>query len=427
MFKMMSLMSILLAGVMLLSGCVMTVQAPGPEESVLSEITEPNVENPSISEEPLVTGTPSEVMGFSNVGFDYFETIMIESLDMFRREENYMCSPLSFKYALGLAIEGANGETKEELLNVLRYSSEDEFNKLNEHFAGVNKAIERINEYSEDKNILSICNSVWDIKAGLKKDYVNAVKEKYNADAKSVKSENIVNEVNGWVKDKTNGLIPTLLETVNPETSAILVNTLYLKTMWYKEFDEIYEGIDFKCNDGSVVNKEAIGITDDVNYYKDETCEMISIPMQGNINIAFVKGDNNNILEKLGSCKKEKVEITLPKIDLETSFDKKEFIKFLRMFEVEKAFIDGEADFSRMSEGLFISDIIQKTKLIMDENGIEAASATAILLGKNGMLLLPEKPIEFKADEPFSFYIYSTNYKNETEDKQLLFFGRYVK
>ena len=93
-------------------------------------------------------------------------------------------------------------------------------------------------------------------------------------------------------------------------------------------------------------------------------------------------------------------------MDLETSFDQGELVDFLQANGVNLAFDPNQADFSRMIDcPVFVDDIIQKTRIKLDEEGVEAAAVTAMEVPTAGYI--PDEPIEFRADRPFSFAIYA--------------------
>ena len=429
MFKMMSLISLLLSGIMFLSGCAMTVQAPGPE---VIEPSEP------VIEEPVETPKLPEVSGgleMKEVGFNSFDSSLISFIDKDFSRENYMLSPLSFKYALGLAVLGAGGETEKELYNALGFTDFSDFEKLIgriddtkeefEIYNGSLKDMKWLKDEEKDgmKIYLDIANSVWDISGNMKDSYIDEVKSKMGAEAKKTSLSTVVAEVNTWVNEKTRGLIPQLLNSPPDSLGAVLVNTVYLKSSWFESFNVTSEPLKFTDIDGNKVDKESINRQDKFAYFKDKDTEIVVVPLNGGVSIAYVIGDNENIFDKLNKATIDKeVLVEVPKIDIETSFDKKEFVNYLISMGVKEAFL-GTADFDKMSEDMFIGDIIQKTKIKTDENGLEAAAATAIMMKENAIAFEPEKPIEFIADRPFSFYIFTD--VDNTPD--LLFYGNYVR
>lgn len=122
----------------------------------------------------------------------------------------------------------------------------------------------------------------------------------------------------------------------------------------------------------------------------------------------------------------EDVKVSIPKFEVETSFNNKELIKYLAQKGVVLALDDtGIADFTPMVEGqdIYIDDIVQKTKVSIDENGAEAAAATAVIMMEATSAGPITQPKEFVANKPFSYYIYT----NTDNGPEIMFYGQYVK
>lgn len=425
MLKKVTLISLLLV-VLMLSGCA-------GEEKTNSEVSDPTISNPVVGQ----VGGESEVGNINNsgVGFNSFDSSLISFIDEENSRENYMISPLSFKCALGLAISGASGDTAKELYNVLGYKDFSDFENLlgriedlKEQFNLYNERIKGYNWLEEEEKkdmeiFFDVANSVWDVSGNLKDSYIEEVKTKMSAEARNTSISTVVNEVNAWVNEKTRGLISQLLSMAPMDLGAVLVNTVYLKSTWFEEFSVTTNPMKFTDVNNNAVEKESINKTDKFAYYKDNESELVVVPLNGGVNIVYVLGSNENISEKISRSEmKREVYVEVPKIEMETSFNKKELVNFLMANGVKEAFSE-IADFDKMSEDMFIGDIIQKTKIKTDENGLEAAAATAILMKDNAIFVEQEEPIRFVCDKPFSFYIYS-----ETDgEKELMFYGNYVK
>ena len=404
------------------------------QASVSQDIQEENKEDES-----------TNFITIKEVGFNSFESGLINYLNQEKSFENYMMSPLSLKYALSLAIAGADNETLTELLKANGYDSLDELlewtDSINSQVDIFDKDLQReidefnkwMSEYSDTPpfRALSVENSIWhniDKNGTLNKDYINLVKEKFNAIAENVHGNELQDSVNSWVNDKTEGMIPQLLSSPVDDVNTILVNTLYLKDSWINSFEEYAtKEKEFTDINGNITTKELMHQQESFRYYEDDNSKLVVLPMNGNINVAFVLGDNSNILDKINESKYENTIVEIPKFELESSFDQKEMVNYLKSIGVELAFdpID-KADFSKMMSDnyLYIDDIIQKTKIKIDEKGLEAAAATAILMKDNAIMINPVEPKEFIANKPFSFYIYSDIDSNNLE---LLFYGQIVK
>ena len=367
------------------------------------------------------------------------ETMKISSFDeRFLRylaehtEGNYMASPLSFRYALGLLLAGAEGETKAELLKAFGVSSEQEwidycldFNGFVEYFAAdLEREIAEFKDFKkkgwasagdpEPFRALRVANSVWKaerVQEAFKEAYKESVEKNYAAEYRSFTAENVIAKVNEWADIKTEHMIRKLLPDDYPtETLAIvLMNALYFKDSWEIEF---YEGQtregDFHAKNGKTTRKDFMSNTDHFAYYEDGETQLVILPMKGGVSMAFVLGSTDGLSEKISKASYENVQVTIPKMDLETDFSSKQLVNFLKEYGVELAFDSELADFSGMIDhDVYVSDIIQKTRIKLDEEGVEAAAVTAIMMA-DGAAFEPAPPKEFTADRPFSFYIYTT-------------------
>lgn len=347
-----------------------------------------------------------------------------------KAEGNYMASPLSFRYALGLLLAGANGETKTELLKALSVESEQEWIEEILHFNGFVKsyekyfeaALQEFDEYKKDGYVdqdaeppfmaLRVANSVWKnekISAPFTDAYQESVTKNYAAEYRSFTPENAVSKINEWASVKTEKLIEELLppgfDTAN--LAVVLMNALYFKDSWVNTFDAYRTGEgDFTTASGETVKKEFMNQQDHFYYYKDDVTELVVLPMKGGVSMAFVLGDTKGVAEKIYQADYRRVIVSIPKIDLETSFNQGEFVEFLKENGVNLAFDAEKADFSDMIDAnVFVSDIIQKTRIKLDEDGVEAAAVTAIAMC--GASYDPDEPAVFTADRPFSFYIFA--------------------
>lgn len=372
-------------------------------------------------------GTPAEREMKEMTAYSFDEDLLhyISSVT----EGSYMISPLSFRYALGLLLAGAEGDTKIELTKALGIFAEEEWETLCNAFnrfivsyaGGVQKEID---EYEENKRrgwipadstaparALRVANSVWmqeGIPCGFSDGYCEKVGKTYAAEEFTFADGNAAERINGWVKEKTEGLIPSIVPADFSAPAVVLMNALYFKDSWVEEFpDYLTNEGDFTSKDGTVIRKDFMRNEDHFNYYEDEDTQLVVIPMKGGVRMAFVLGNARGFAGKIAAAERVKVKVTIPKIDLETSFGSGELVNFLKARGAKLAFDPDKADFSAMLDyPVWVSDIIQKTRIKTDETGVEAAAVTAMPLSGAGMPV-PEKPKVFTADRPFSFFIYT--------------------
>ena len=414
----------------MLAGCKKPAETPEPTPEPTAEAT-PEA-TPEV-EQPVAERTS-----------DYeFEDALVEFIEANGYEkENYMVSPTSFRAAMALAVSGADSDTKGSLLKAMGFESEDDMNawyatvenavkEFNEHLEYRKEQFERDKEfYGEDakepEGAFSIENSVWrntNAPGTLSEKYIAYVNEHYDATAENVSADKITDAVNNWVDEKTHGLIKKISDDLS-EREAVLVNTLYLKTSWYKNFTkEATQEKDFTTIDGKTVKMDFMNQQDSFRYYEDENGKFVILPMEGNISAIFILGDVGDVISKLSEANYEETHIELPKFETETSLDKKELVDFCKERGASIAF-SNDADFSRMSEDmdLYISDIIQKTKIKTDEDGIEAAAVTAIMMDVKSAIMEEPEIKEFIANEPFKYLIVT-----ESENPEILFCGQVVR
>ena len=353
-------------------------------------------------------------------------------------DKNYMVSPLSIKMALALAANGAGGSTETEILSCICVPDLNSFNDLSK---------ELIQRYSKTENLkLSIANSIWinsdKTKQNFSPDYELKVKEFYNADVKTTNNKNAVSDVNSWVNEKTNGKIPTIID--NPDFWASLVNAIYFKGAWQKEFSQsATQKDDFTSQNGLVSQIDFMNKISWMPIYNSEGITAIELPYKNrfdkissdgmylgadvytdlNVSMYLMMGENienpesqlNNIINsKLLNSSYTKFSMPKFKIEFETSLN-----EILNKLVITDAFSMEKADFKKMFNmgNMFITNTIHKTYISVDEKGTEAAAVTAIAMAGSA---LPPEPVEIKFNKPFWFVV-RDNFSGET-----LFIGRYA-
>ena len=424
------ILSTVLTIVLLISLCACGKNIDTPPHG--TSTTTPSTTTPEIPQNPEIP--------IKNVGFSEFDNELIAFLENdMNYNDNFMVSPLSYKYALVLATLGANGDTQTELLKALGFNSVDECLKWAEDYTSVlikfeEDAIRDANYFNKNKEqkpaerMLNVANSIWhntDRNGTISDEYIKLVNEKLSAQAYNEKGEDLMPKINGWVNEKTNGLIDKLFSKPLTKKNTILVNALYLKSAWMNSFDEDATKEDnFTTISGNIVKKDFMTTTEYFKYYKDNETEIVILPLDGGVYCTIVLGSTENIYEKIKEAKSTNIKLYVPKFEIESSFDKGELRTFLSNRGANLCMNQELADFSNMIDiPIFIDDIIQKTKIKTDENGLEAAAVTAITMSDN--CVMPEdKPIEVRIDKAFKFFIY--NY-NIDETPELMFYGNYMK
>ena len=439
--KLKTMLCLALAALLLIScmaGC-RGKEDPAPASGPAPETT---MEQPGKPDEPVSAVPLSAILNAKALGFSAFDNQLVEYLKQTgKADENFTVSPLSFKAALTMAALGAEGETQAQLLEALGFQNVEELRAwyatvlagvdgFDAFFAEMEKEAAELAEYfpdaanSQERTAAYwVVNSVWsnkDLPGEFRQSFLDEIAKTCYAEAYSAKAAKLADAVNAWVNEKTNGLIPGILDDAS-DTSAVLVNALYLKSGWENGFAKLGDR-DFTTRSGEKVQKPFMEQTSHMAYYKDEQTQLVSVPLQGGVSMVFVLGEDTGLADKLSKAEYKLVDVTVPMIDVETTLNQKELVNYLKLMGCEKMFTD-YAEFDPMyTDSIRVDDIIQKAKVHTDEEGLEAAAVTAIVMKVAGMLEEPETPEIFCADQPFSFYVLKNG-----EAPELLFWGQIVR
>lgn len=345
---------------------------------------------------------------------DFASTLSLELCRQLGGEktDNWLVSPFSLQCALGMLSNGAAEETHDEILYALglsQYSQEEVnayFKKLIEGLHTVNSAI-----------TVKTANSVWG-NAGvpLKEDFQKMNIENYSAMVSQLdfSDPSAVDQINAWCNQTTEGLIPSILEEVNPTATVYLLNSLYFKARWESEFapEKTQEG-DFTTSSGKVIKAHFMQTQRMAAYVENEWFTSTSLSY---LNDSYVMRlilpqpeiGINQVLQALSESDENlwkntilaEINLKMPRFTLENKMDLTPTLQALGM---KKAF-SGGADFSSMSDvATYISLVQQATRLKVDEEGSEGAAVTVI--GGETSPGMPEEKVDFFLDRPFLFQI----------------------
>lgn len=320
---------------------------------------------------------------------------------------NLVLSPLSVYYALSLASNGSDGETRKELEGLL---GGIEVAKLNGYLYELSGR-----HASTRESVLKSANSVWanDGLFRLSGDFMKVAEKYYSAESDTLPFGDVktIDKINSWVNDKTGGLIPKLLDELDPAMRLILLNTVYFNGEWLEPYDEydVTPGWFTNQNDEDVdcqymhateysyfETKGGVGFS---KAYKDGYSFVAVLP-DGDVN-DFVKDMNLADVLRDSENGGEKVKTSIPKFDYESTVGLNSILKSMGADLI----FSGDADFRAMSadgESIFIDTILQKAKIKTDEKGTVAAAVTEMLFGATA---LPIQDKEIHLTRPFFYAI----------------------
>ncbi len=334
----------------------------------------------------------------------------LKFLKLENEKQNMVYSPLSIKYALNMLNEGAAGNTKTQIENVIGNLNLIKYNTIDE--------------------VLSLANSVYirdTFAEYVKEDYRRTIAEKYNAEI-NYDAFNDVTNINKWIEDKTLGIIQNMLnDEAVQNANMLLINALAIDMGWESPFDTNHTyGEDFYLEDGNtmtatMMHKETMG--DSTSYYKDNDITALTMNLQeyDNMQFEFVAimpeenlsdyietltiEDVNTILENttLASDTPYGVDISIPKFSFDYDLKLKQDLMDLGMTD---AFDENLADFSNMANTeLCVGDALHKADIDFSEEGIRAAAVTALTMRTTAMLPDDNQPEKIKIDKPFLYFI----------------------
>jgi serpin B len=350
-------------------------------------------------------------------------------------DENVFFSPYSITTALGMAFEGARGQTADEMAQVLNFPDD------NRTRWDMMEAYQTYFNEESDSYELSTANAYWlRQNENLLDAYRIAIESYYLAHGEELDflgdPAGSAETINAWVEAQTNGKIKNLISPsmIVPATYLILTNAIYFKSDWRYQFNgTATESRTFHLESGQDIDAETMHMHDTeivLNYsengvaqllqlpYKDGALSMyILLPKDNDIGALESKLDNDYLNSLTEDLSPEEVNLYLPKFKFEQKYTLNQMLIEMGM---PTAFTD-TADFSGMTDStsLKIGFVIHQSFVEVNEEGTEAAAATAIGMVATGIDPHPQpQPILFNADHPFIFII------RHEETGQILFMGK---
>ncbi len=373
------------------------------------------------------------VAGNRDFAFDLYQAL---------REEpgNLFYSPYSISLALAMTYAGARGETESQMASTLNFvlsqkSLHPAFNQLDLELASRGEGVAG----KDDKSFrLNIANAIWG-QEGFEflDEFLDALAENYGAGMRLVDYVSQPEEsrviINDWVENETEGRIKDLIPKglINDLTRLVLTNAIYFNAAWINPFPEGTVDHPFHLLDGGEVRAPMMSRqTNAFGYAEGDGYQAVELPYDGReLSMVVLLPDSGRFEEFEASLDADVllavtdalayrfyVALTMPKFEFESDFS---LAKTLADMGMPIAFAEGLADFSGMNEKepLFIKEVVHKAFVSVDEEGTEAAAATAVMMAVTSVEPVRER-IEVKVDRPFVFLI------RDIETGTILFMGR---
>lgn len=360
-------------------------------------------------------------------------------------------SPLSLYAAMLMVGEGADGNTFKELQQITHLNNKEAYRQWSTNF--YNDVKKNLKENRQYNISLNVANRLYaDDDFDLDDEFNKNLEKYYFSQLELInfsEKEQSAKQINQWIANQTNNVIKNMLKPndIHPLTRLMLVNALHFRAPWSRPFDaDLTTKENFTLSTGKLVELKTMHMTAHFSYYHDKKhqSQWINLPYKGNnryvLTLALPDKDIqlrvlekkllrnskilSNIFDTLDNRSKvnTRIQLSVPKFRIESSLD---FVQYFRQYyNVQLPFDGDKADFSLMSSSrerdLFISKILHKAVIDVDETGTEAAAVTIVqMLSRSGMFL-HEDPIHLTFSRPFLFYLRDINLKVP------LFVGRYT-
>lgn len=337
------------------------------------------------------------------------------ALDLLREnagEKNALVSPLSVLSALALAENGAGGETLTQMEQATNMEA-DELTDLLQAYGALT-----------ENGPLGVANSVWLRDTGgltVEDDFLATCSERLGAQVFSAPfDDSTVDDVNAWVSEKTDGMIPHMLSQLSDGAQVLLVNALAFEGGWEDPFDSALVSPDtFTCEDGTEQDVQMMHSAED-GYLEGELATGFIKPYEGydyafvgllpaegvSVDALLASLDDDALEELLTPVEGAAAEVGLPKF---TASHEADLTGALRSLGMTDAFDAARADFSRIGSSeqgpLYVGGVLHKTFIDVNEEGTRAAAATTVTMDGGAA---PGDPVEYHEvilDRPFVYLI----------------------
>jgi len=363
-----------------------------------------------------------------------------------QQKGNLFFSPSSIETALAMTYAGAKGTTAQQMAKTLHYTGTAE--EVSASFAAILKALNNPPEatdwdasgkpFKKPAFQLVVANALWGQQGyPFQPSFTELVQKNYGAGLNAVdyrQTEQARTTINDWVATQTKDKIKDLIAkgVLTPDTRLVLTNAIYFKSNWADKFQKFAtKDGPFKLAADKSVDVPLMHQQHDFGYMENADLQLLEMPYtlrQLSMVVLLPKTVDGlagleknltaeNLRQWFKGAKSESVEVTLPKFTFSAQLQLGDTLQAMGMTD---AFDASKADFSGMTsaEKLCISAVIHKAFVAVDEEGTEAAAATAVVMkGGNGHAL-PKEPKVFKADHPFVFLI------RHIHTGEILFIGR---
>lgn len=372
----------------------------------------------------LTTAEKKLLEADQSFSFELFKQVNAEE----KEEENLFISPLSISMALGMTLNGAKGETYDEMRETLAFHDLS-LEEINSSYQTLMELLTTV----DPKVKMKIANSVWN-KEGFqaKEEFKQSLQEYFEAEIQELdfSDPKAPEVINTWVKENTNGLIDSIIKgQIPPSIVMYLINAIYFKGDWTYQFDkEETREEPFYLETGEQVLTQLMNQKNDLPFYFSDEVQMIDLPYGDSLFSMTImmpadhetsidefineKLNQQNFTAWISQLSSETVLLKLPKFEMEYKIVLNDVLRSMGM---KTAFSAGAANLAGIANApLYISEVMHKSFITVDEVGTEAAAVTSVAVG---ITSAPSYPTMY-INRPFVFVI------REQNSSAILFMGK---
>ncbi len=417
--KKIAIFSIIVCSLIILSGIFYTVYFLNKDSKIITNTEIPLADDTNATAESVSI----LVNSLNDFSFNFYQKIAMSE------EGNIFFSPYSIFTALSMAYEGSRENTATEMKNVLNILQND-----SPTLGSFGRIYNLLNQNQDGYTIIT-ANAFWAHQNyEFLKEYLGLLENFYMAEAyeldfsKNVEAAEIINN---WIEEQTHDKIKDMIQPdmLSDLTKLVLTNAIYFKGLWDSPFDpkmtyetdfELLSGGTVKINMMSDPKDSFFNYTEtdnlqilEMDYYGNDLSMFVILPKENNITIAESSMNFENLSNWKNDLYEMDINVEIPKFKFETKYSLNSLLKEMGIID---AFSSGIADFSGMdgTKNLFISRALHQAFVEVNEEGTEAAAATAIIMELTAI------PNNFRADHPFVFFI------QHKETGAIIFIGRVI-
>lgn len=382
-------------------------------------ITEPDTPKEGTVKQPE-TETDEEVKVSQITSEDFKDISTAFGLELFKdcyaSDKNVMISPLSVMAAMSMTANGADGETLSQMEDVLGQGTD--MQTLNQRLSAYMKELPA----SKDAKV-STANSIWftdDEKLTVNQDFLKQNQHTYQAEIyRTSFHEQTVKDINIWVSDNTDGMVKDILDRVPEEAIMYLINAVAFDARWQNQYLETQVHEQTFTTEAGEERQVPMMFSEENRYIEDELATGFCKPYkEGYSFVALLPKEGISVEEYVNSLetesfrdmitKEEDVEVyaAIPKFSAEYTVDMKDILKAAGM---NNAFDENTADFSGLGTyqdgNIFISRVLHKTYIDVDEDGTRAGAATVVEMIAESAMMKEEESKTVILDRPFVYAI----------------------